>query len=73
MTDLHRLWLRSIKVLEAGGAIRRSDANGEISAPGRKQPGAQLGTEGAKGVYVIRRHAGNPCGSKQIGRIERLG
>ena len=61
MTDPHRLWLRPIKVLEEREAVRRPDANGEVSAPGRKRPGAQLGTEGAKGVHVIRRHAGNPC------------
>ena len=73
MTDPHRLWLRPIKVLEEREAIRRPNANGEVSAPGRKQPGAQLGTEGAKGVHVIRHHAGNPCDSEQIGRIGGLG
>jgi hypothetical protein len=73
MTDPHRLWLRPIKVLEERKAVRRPDANGEVSTPGRKQPGAQLGTEGAKGVHVIRHHAGNPCDSKQIGRIGGLG
>jgi hypothetical protein len=69
MTDPHRLWLRPIKVLEEREAVRRPDANGEVSAPGRKRPGAQLGTEGAKGVHVIRRHAGNPCDSKRVGRF----
>jgi hypothetical protein len=67
MTDQYRLWPRPIKVLEEGEAVRRPDANGEVSASGRKQPGAQLGAEGAKGVHVIRHQASNLCDSEQIG------
>jgi hypothetical protein len=70
MTDPHRLWLRPIKVLEEREAVRRPDANGEVSAPGRKRPGAQLGTEGAKGV--LGGLDGRDSGARDMGR-RRIG